>query len=102
MSKKKAPKPTAEQQQIQRQQLIQLTELDDDENRRRKQLLSNAAGIRAFKGSALTRAAPSNSAGGTRTPAFAAPRSSGAGASNGGSPISVSSGRMFNARTSAF
>lgn len=65
MAKSKKAKPTPEQVQIQKQQLVQLTQLDDDENKRRKLLLSNAAGVRAFRGSALTRGTPSNKAGST-------------------------------------
>ncbi len=98
MAKSKKPKPSPEQIQIQREQLIQITELDDQENKRRKQLLSNAAGLRAFKGSALTRATPSNTAGGSRSQAFV-PRASNsavAGSVGGGSY----SGRVFTNRLS--
>lgn len=88
MGSKKAPKPSPEQVQIQKQQLIQLTELDEEENKRRKQLLNNAAGLRAFKGSVLTRASPSNTAGRAPAPINTSPGtpSGGAGGPAGGSP----------------
>lgn len=96
MSSKKAPKPTAEQVQIQKQQLIQLTQLDEEENRRRKLLLSNSGGVRAFKGSALTRGTPSNTAGVSRVAAFAPPSG---GSVAGGATPSSGGRRVFSARS---
>jgi hypothetical protein len=39
---------------------LEQAELDEEENRRRKQLLAAAAGVRAYAGSPMFRAAPSN------------------------------------------
>lgn len=67
--KPKAPKPTAEQKALEKQQVEQLAQLNAQENERRKRLLAAQQGVRAFAGSALTRGAPSNTAGGPAVPA---------------------------------
>lgn len=54
---------TSAQDEIAEQQRLMQADLDEEENRKRKQLLSAAQGIRAYSGSPLFRAAPSNKAG---------------------------------------
>lgn len=77
MSSPSAPKPTQSQLAEEAAQNQASAMLDQQENQRRKRLLNAAAGIRAFSGSALTRAAPSNTAG--TAPAAPAPTVPGAG-----------------------
>lgn len=60
MGAPKAPKPTTAQLQEESDQVQASALLDQQENERRKRLLNAAAGMRVFAGSALTRAAPSN------------------------------------------
>jgi hypothetical protein len=62
-SKPKAAKPTAAQKALEASQLLQTTKLDATENDRRKRLLSAAQGVRDYRGSPVSRAAPSNTAG---------------------------------------
>ena len=68
--KPKAPKPTAEQKALEKDQIVQMSQLNQQENERRKRLLAAQQGIRAYTGSALFRAAPGDRAGG---PAVAPP-----------------------------
>ena len=63
MKSSKPPAPTAEQLQSEALQRQQSAVLDAQENDRRKRLLNAASGIRAFRGSALFRSAPSDTAG---------------------------------------
>jgi hypothetical protein len=70
------------------QQREQQATLDSEENRRRKRLLSAAQGARAYRGSPLFRAPPSNTAGASAAavPAFIArPGAGGAAGAGGGS-----------------
>jgi hypothetical protein len=61
------PEPTAAQVQLENEQRQTSAKLDKQENERRKRLLAAAQGIRAFRGSAILRAAPGNRAGGRGT-----------------------------------
>lgn len=56
-------KPTPAQVALENQQMQQSAQLDQQENVRRKRLLSAAQGLRVFRGSALSRAPAGNSAG---------------------------------------
>lgn len=67
--KPKTPKPTAAQKALEAEQVQQTAQLNAQENERRKRLLAAQQGVRAFAGSALTRGAPSNTAGGPAVPA---------------------------------
>jgi hypothetical protein len=62
VSSPKPPKPTEAQLQQEAEQMQASALLDKQENERRKRLLNAAAGVRAFAGSAITRAAPSDTA----------------------------------------
>lgn len=59
-----APKKadTSEQDAMLAQQRTQAATLDEEENRKRKQFLSNAQGLRSYRGSIFTRSNPSNTA----------------------------------------
>lgn len=60
----KPPKiDTTAQEEALEQARIERAQLDEEENRRRKRLFSAAAGARAFRGSPMFRARPSNTAG---------------------------------------
>lgn len=73
-SSPKPIQPTPEQLQLEASQRLQSAQLDKQENERRKRLLSAAQGVRAFRGSALFRGAPTNKAGSSApAPAAAAP-----------------------------
>lgn len=61
--KPKTPKPTAAQKALEAEQVQQTAQLNAQDNERRKRLLAAQQGIRVFAGSALTRPAPSNTAG---------------------------------------
>lgn len=100
MSHAKKPKPTAGQMEIEKAQLVQLTALDDEENKRRKQLLSNAAGIRAYNGSALTRTRATNTSSGTAATAPSTGASAGTGAAASTGPSSGRASRFFGSRQS--
>lgn len=63
MKPPKAPGQTPEQAAYERLQTESLANLDAEENKRRKRLLLNVQGVRAYTGSPITRAAPSNTAG---------------------------------------
>lgn len=80
LSKPKAD--TSAQDAIAEQQKLAQAELDAEENRKRKQMLSSATGIRAYRGSPLFRAAPANTAG----------RAATAAATSGGPSTAVSGG----------
>jgi hypothetical protein len=80
--KPKMPKESPEAAVLRQRQIGDLVKLDDEQNIKIKRILNGARGVRAFAGSALTRAAPSNSAG--RSAASAAGASPGAGAYRGG------------------
>lgn len=67
--KPKTPKPTETQKALEKEQVIQTAQLSQQENERRKRLLSAQQGVRAYTGSALFRAAPSNTAGASVAPA---------------------------------
>lgn len=90
MSSPSAPKPTQQQLDSEAQQLQASALLDQQENERRKRLLNAAAGVRAFAGSAITRAAPSDTANGIVAGAPSASQSgsfvtaTGGGAARGG------------------
>ena len=62
-SSPKPIQPTPEQLQLEAQQKLDSAQLDKQENERRKRLLSAAQGIRAFRGAAIFRGRPSNTAG---------------------------------------
>jgi hypothetical protein len=83
------PQPTQAQVESENQQLQASALLDQQENERRKRLLNAAAGVRAFAGSAIGRAAPSNtSAGGpsaTQIGSFVTPVTGGTAPRGGGS-----------------
>lgn len=83
---------TSPQDQILQQQKLMQAELDAEENRRRKRLLSAAQGIRAFRGSPLFRASPSNSVG----------RVAGAAAVVGGTGTGGSSGSTYTGATGGY
>lgn len=59
----KAPGPTAEQLAMEKMQADTLANLNNEENKRRKRMLSVGQGIRSFVGSPDMRAAPGNTAG---------------------------------------
>lgn len=63
---------TSAQDALLEQQRLQAAALDEEENRRRKKLLSAAQGTRAFRGSSMFRAKPSNTAGAAAQVAAAA------------------------------
>ncbi len=58
-----APGETPEQAAMRAQQAEMLAKLNDEQNRKLKRLLSAASGMRAFRGSALSRGTPGNRAG---------------------------------------
>lgn len=62
MKSSKTPDPTPEQLAAEAMQRQQSAQLDAQENQRRKRLLGAAQGMRAFRGSALFRTGPKNSA----------------------------------------
>jgi hypothetical protein len=83
----KADKKTAEQlaAEARAAQATQIAELDDEENRRIKKLLTGSRGMRGYRGGSMFRQAPSNSAGarsaagsGSASPGAAAMRAGGA------------------------
>jgi hypothetical protein len=76
---KPAAPDTSAQDQLLAQQKEQQAALDDEENRRRKKLLASAQGARAYRGSPLFRAPPSNSAGGAAPVAAVVGRAGSAG-----------------------
>lgn len=81
MSKPKAPKEDPSTIALRKQQVADSSALDEEENRRVKQLLVGQRGGRFFRGSPMTRAAPGNRAG-------AGPASgSAAGSSGSGSAV---------------
>jgi len=61
--KPEIPGETPEQRKAREAQAETLASLNDEENRRLKRLLNAAQGLRAFRGSAMSRAAPGNRAG---------------------------------------
>lgn len=67
MARSKKPDTKAQDEQMAAARLQQ-AQLDEEENRRRKRLLVAAAGVRAFKGSAMFRGAARNSTGRAPTP----------------------------------
>lgn len=81
---KKPKVDTSAQDAIAAQQRIDAAELDSEENRRRKRLLSAAMGVRAFTGSPLFRAAPANTAGRAAAAAAAVGGASAAGPGGSG------------------
>lgn len=54
---------TSAQDALAMQQRVAQAGLDATENRKRKQMLSAATGVRGYRGSSMFRAAPSNTAG---------------------------------------
>jgi hypothetical protein len=80
----KANGPTPEQVALERLQAEQLANLDVEENKRRKRLLLAVQGPRAYAGSPLLRAAPSNTAGAAAPSAIAGRGGGGGGAYAGG------------------
>lgn len=57
-------KEKAEAEAVRIEQKTQLAELDDEENRRIKKMLSGGRGTRGYRGGPMFRARPSNTAGG--------------------------------------
>ncbi len=54
---------TSSQDAILEQQRLDSAKINDEENKRRKRLLSAAQGVRSYRGSVFSRASPSNTAG---------------------------------------
>ena len=80
--KPKPPGVTQDQLDLEAMQKEQVAKLDAAENERRKRLLNAAQGIRAYAGSPIFRAGPSDTAGAAPA-AIVAPRGGGAGAGAG-------------------
>lgn len=64
LKKPKAPETPPEVIEERKRQAVEIAKLSEDENRRLKRLLSASQGLRAFRGSALSRTAPGNKSGG--------------------------------------
>lgn len=88
---------TSAQDALLEQQRLEQADLDSEENRRRKRLLSAATGMRAFAGSPMFRAAPANTAG--RAAAAAASVGGAGAASAGGTYSSGGGGARGGSRT---
>jgi hypothetical protein len=87
---KKKPDLSAQEAMLE-QQAIMRAQLDEEENRKRKRLLSAAQGIRSYRGSIFSRSGPSNTSGG----ASSSQSSAAAAASVGGRGFKAGTGGSY-------
>lgn len=99
LKKPKAPAEDPSTIALRERQVADLSKLDEDENRRLKTLMTATRGSRMFRGSPVTRARPSNTAG-TRSGSMFAPPGGGlfAGPGSGGGGGSGSGGGRGGAK----